>query len=142
MLIHFKNTGYLNLRFLYLHIGLEQFNILLLSFKAWSNKLERFSPYQWPDYEDLNLRVHSFPKNFSVPQNFLVGYFRDLYYKHTTISYDIQFEWCLPYKCVIALALALARVNYATRVMLQIVASLTIFIYDHNIQAIGFSIIG
>jgi hypothetical protein len=56
-----------------------------------------------------------------------------------------DYEWCLNYKSDIALNLALARViNYATRVTLQIVASLTddyrSVIYDHKmfiVQASG-----
>jgi len=63
------------------------------------------------------------------------------------LSYDDHHEWCLYYKLVVALALALDRIiNYANRVMLQIVASLTDdprgIIYYHEmfiIQATGLS---
>ncbi len=58
-------------------------------------------------------------------------------------SYDNHHKWCLYYKRVIALAFALAGViNYAPRVMLQIVASPMIVIYNCNmfiVEATGFN---
>ncbi len=54
-------------------------------------------------------------------------YFPDisgLYYKHIMAIIADDCKWRLYYKCVTALALARV-INYARRVMLQIVASLT-----------------
>ncbi len=50
--------------------------------------------------------------------------FCDLYYKHIMTIISDDRKWCLYYKWVIALALAIVNI-YTSIVMLQIVASLT-----------------
>jgi hypothetical protein len=60
-------------------------------------------------------------------------------------SYDDRHEWCLYYKCLIALALNFnfaGVINYPFEVMLQIVASLMINIYIRNMFIVQATAVG